>query len=85
MKRTDNTSGWNIVDTSRDPFNEATHRLEAQANSADNTANGQFDLVLGGFKFRNTNTDWDGSGASYIYMAFGTPIIDVDGRIITGR
>jgi len=85
MKRTDNTSGWNIVDTSRDSFNEATHRLEAQATSADNTANGQFDLVSGGFKFRNTNTDWDGSGASYIYMAFGTPIIDVDGRILGGR
>ena len=70
MKRTDSTTGWNIYDTARDTYNAATKRLQPNLSNAENTVNGIIDILSNGWKFRNTNTDWDASGGTYIYAAF---------------
>jgi hypothetical protein len=70
VKRTDSTSGWHLYDTSRDTYNAATKRLQPDLSNAENTANGIIDILSNGWKFRNTNTDWDASGGTYIYAAF---------------
>ena len=38
-----------------------------------------------GLKFRTTYNRSNGSSYNYIYIVIGTPIIDTDGRIITGK
>jgi hypothetical protein len=70
VKRTDSTSGWHLYDTARDTYNAATKRLQPDLSNAENTANGIIDILSNGWKFRNTNTDWDASGGTYIYAAF---------------
>jgi len=72
MKRTDaGAESWFIYDTSRSTFNTATKMLAADLSSAelDNAAYA-FDFVSNGVKIRNANTYLNGSGATYIYMAF---------------
>jgi hypothetical protein len=70
LKRTDSTSGWHLYDTARDTYNAATKRLQPNLSNAENTANGIIDILSNGWKFRNTNTDWDALGGTYIYAAF---------------
>ena len=71
-KRTNSTSQWTMVDTSRSPQNVNDNILYANLVNAE-VANEtiDFDLLSNGFKLRsgsagNNNT----SGSSYIYMAF---------------
>ena len=86
VKRTDAANSWGLGDGVRDPFNPVNQYLAADNNAAEASySTVDKDYVLGGFKARGTSAGLNASGGTYIYMAFGTPIIDVDGRIITGR
>ena len=85
QRNVDGAFHWQMYDTSRSPTNVIDASLYANSTSAEvsgNSAN-SLDIVTGGFKCRGTG-DPNRSNTS-IYLAFGTPIIDVDGRIITGR
>ena len=66
-----NSSGdeWNIFDNKRDVDNVMQQRLVANVNAA-NAAGTYVDFLSNGFKFRTTNNLGNGSGNSYIYMAF---------------
>ena len=66
-----NSSGdeWNIFDNKRDVDNVMQQRLVANVNAA-NAAGTYVDFLSSGFKFRTTNNLGNGSGNSYIYMAF---------------
>ena len=69
IKRTDVSESWNIVDTSRDTYNQAGTNLYPNLTNAEST-NNSCDVLSNGFKLRNT---WDGanaSGGTYIYMVF---------------
>ena len=83
-KNTAEAESWNLQDTARHPDNEVDISLFPNSTATD-TAGYDKDFVTGGFKMRTTNAGVNKSGITYVYMAFGTPIIDVDGRIITGR
>jgi hypothetical protein len=69
IKKTDSTSNWIIWDTTRSSFNEIKLQLFPNSSEVeDNTA--ACDSVSNGFKLRDTNGTWNGSGANYIYIAF---------------
>jgi len=71
-KRTDSANTWNIMDNKRDPHNEVTIHLSADDTHADetSTSDSDFDFCANGVKIREGNNGCNGSGATYIYMAF---------------
>ena len=63
--------GWNIRDTSRSRFNPLTGDIQAQRNNAEvQSGSNIMDFVSNGIKCRGTGGAVNGSGATYIYMAF---------------
>ena len=75
-KRSDSSDGWRIRDAKRDIDNPAQHRLLANASDAEVSASSQdTDFLSNGFKIRNSDSGYNGSGATYIYMAFGQSIV----------
>jgi hypothetical protein len=66
-----NGNGWFITDSRRDPFNAATGKyLRADETGAEGTAGKVIDLLSNGFKLRNSDSALNGSGHTYVYMAF---------------
>ena len=68
-KRTDSTSDWVIIDTSRSSYNVMTNRLYPNASSAEDTADTMADALSNGFKLRSSNVTQNASGGTYIYLA----------------
>jgi hypothetical protein len=60
---------WNIFDTSRSTSNTSLLRLFANSSAVEATTIG-IDILSNGFKLRESSTAFNGSGATYIYMAF---------------
>ena len=70
-KRIDSTSNWLIIDVERDIDNVAHNRLIANSANAEATSvAATMDILSNGFKRRDTNTDVNASGGTYIYLAF---------------
>jgi len=84
LKRTDAANSWAITDTARTPNNPTSFILQAQLANVE-LDNSNIDVLQGGFKIRSTDNLHNNSSGNYIYLAFGTPIIDTSGRIITAR
>ena len=61
---------WDILDTSRDPYNVASHDLYPDSASAESSATNRLDILSNGFKLRDSNTFLNGSGNIVIYAAF---------------
>ena len=78
VKRKNSTSNWTIVDTTRAPSNVISIYSDANLSTTDGSYAG-WDIVSNGFKFRNTDAGINASGGTYIYMAFGQPIISNSG------
>ena len=60
---------WNIWDSSRSPYNAAGLLLQPNSSGAEQSPY-NVDLLSNGFKFYDSNSTWNGSGETYIYMAF---------------
>tara|TARA_R100001224_G_scaffold90126_2_gene59262 strand:- start:97 stop:1176 length:1080 start_codon:yes stop_codon:yes gene_type:complete len=76
---------WRIFDNARAGFNEDNYRLTPNEASAESTAV-HLDLLSNGFKFRNTGTSYNGSGDTYIYMAWAeNPFVTSTGIPTTAR
>ena len=70
MKRTDTAGGsWPMIDKSRNGFNIQNYDLYANLTQVEATSV-VADLTSNGFKLRGTSSEWNGSGNTYIYMAF---------------
>ena len=70
-KRTNASYGWNIIDSTRDDDNVAQTWLDASDNSSENNnAVYAMDLTANGFKLRGSHSVQNGSGDSYIFIAF---------------
>jgi len=81
-KRTDSANTWNIMDNKRDPHNEVTLHLSADDPHADetSTSDSDFDFCANGIKIREGNNGCNGSGATYIYIAFAeAPFVNSKG------
>jgi hypothetical protein len=68
IKRSASTAaGWCIFDNKRDGYNPNKLLL---ANNTNVESSPNFDIVSNGFKTRTADGEWNGSGSTYIYMAF---------------
>ena len=71
-KRTDTTSDWIVLDTSRDTYNYSDKELYPNLTNAEGVggATNAHDILSNGFKLRSANAQSNASGGTYIYMAF---------------
>jgi len=69
LKQTNSTNYWNIYDNKRDVDNAVGKRLHPNTSDAE-TSNTDMDFTAQGFKLRNSGANQNGSGSTYIYMAF---------------
>jgi hypothetical protein len=69
VKRTDTSSTWFIMDSSRNLYNVEDRPLIPNATDAEFTYI-TLDFLSNGFKIRNTGADINANGGSYVYMAF---------------
>ena len=84
IKKTSGTGNWCLFDNKRG-VNGAMIQLNPDVNNADNTSN-YIDFLSNGFKCRNTASDKNASGGSYIYMAFAeNPFVTSTGVPATAR
>jgi hypothetical protein len=72
IKRTDTTSNWVIVDSSRNVYNPQDLNLYPNLSAAedDYTSTYPFDMLSNGFKFRANYGNVNASGGTYIYACF---------------
>jgi len=63
-------TNWNIHDSARDTDNPVEKYLHPNTADAEPTTIRDIDFLSNGFKPRTGNSTWNGSGDSYIYMAF---------------
>lgn len=71
VKKSSGTSYWQVLDSTRSPYNLAGEDLFPNLSDAEATISSgtnQVDMLSNGFKIRNTNCN--DSGGTYIYMAF---------------
>jgi hypothetical protein len=71
FKRSDASSSWRIHDTERETYNPHDSLLFPNENSAE-TTNSVYnvDILSNGFKVRNTNSNFNASGGTYLYACF---------------
>jgi hypothetical protein len=69
IKRSSDTDDWFMYDTARSPYNPMNFVLSPNSSAAD-TATTNPDDLSNGFKLRSTSGGTNGSGSTYIYMAF---------------
>ena len=71
IKRTNSSEGWQIFDNKRSPINEIGDVIEANTNAAAVTSIPNWlDFLSNGIKLRAHYTNGNGSGSTYIYLAF---------------
>jgi len=71
FKRTDAAFTWSMFDNKRDIDNVTHHRLQPNASNSEYSGTEMnHDLLSNGFKLRTSDTEFNASGGSYIYMAF---------------
>jgi hypothetical protein len=61
---------WLVIDTSRDPANEAPSFLFPNLSSAEQSSSGGLDVLSNGFKVRRSFGNINTSGQTYIYATF---------------
>jgi len=87
VKRTDNSSGsrWLILDNKRNTFNVLNKNILADASDAEVDVD-RGDFLSNGFKTRSTGSTVNGSGATYLFMAFAeNPFVTSSGVPATAR
>jgi hypothetical protein len=78
-------NSWDMHDSARDPFNPSGRTFYANTDGAELTGN-NVDLLSNGFKQRDTSANRNGSGNTYIYMAFAEhPFVTSTGIPTTAR
>ena len=85
IKESSASADWFIFDTKRIGFNGGVYRLKANTSESENTSN-VMDILSNGFKLRVSDGDKNGSGDTYIYMAFAeNPFVTSTGIPCTAR
>ena len=70
VKATNVAQSWVMLDNERAGYNVENYRLFAESSNAESTTTPIVDLLSNGFKWRNNFGNFNGSGNTYIYMAF---------------
>lgn len=63
-------TNWDILDSTREPFNSVGNQLFANRSDAEASNDHECDFLSNGFKVRDSSGSINGSGATHIYMAF---------------
>ena len=73
IRAIDSNQMWAVCDTARETFNPMGEKvLQWNADGAEFDPSGfNFDTVSNGIKIRNSDTNINSSGATFIYMAWG--------------
>ena len=77
-------NNWVMIDNKRLGYNVDNNRIYADLSNAEDTTD-VVDLVSNGFKHRFTGGTSNGSGISYIYMAFGQSLVGSNNVPCTAR
>jgi len=87
IKNTSATGVWRMWDNKRDVDNPNTANFQANASNAEyNDPAVAIDFLSNGFKPRSTDSSYNGSGATYIYMAFAeAPLVGSNNVPCTAR
>ena len=64
------SADWYLIDNKRSTFNVMEASLKANTSDAESTTIQDMDFLSNGFKPRSTSGSTNGSGTTYIYMAF---------------
>ena len=81
IKQTNSGNIWELFDNKRSPFNLVDDYLSPDASDAETTGSSQsLDFLSNGFKPRANASGLNGSGSSYIFMAFAeNPLVTSTG------
>jgi len=71
VKRTDSANAWHLFDNKRNTFNPNDRGLFPNTSDAENTGNA-IDFLSNGIKFYSADGGYNGSGGSYIGLAFAS-------------
>jgi hypothetical protein len=69
LKRSDSTSNWTLLDTSREGYNVDNDPLYPNTSDAEGTAD-LIDITSNGFKLRTTDASVNASAGTYIGFAW---------------
>jgi len=84
-KKTSSTGNWELYDNKRNGFNGGNVRIIPDSNDAE-SGTGRLSLVSNGFKITTSSGNLNGSGDSFIYMAFAeAPLVTSTGVPATAR
>ena len=75
VKKASGTGSWWLRDNKLAPYNVRSQVLVLNSNGTETNGVGQMDFLSNGFKLRDTTDASNGSGADYVYMAFGQSIV----------
>jgi hypothetical protein len=87
IKKTNGAGSWFMLDNKRNTYNPVNTRLTAEGNYVDDTNSAYAtDFVSNGFKLRTNSNPNDGSGNTFIYMAFAeNPLVGTNNIPATAR
>ena len=87
IKSSSHATSWYVFDNKRNPINPAGKRLVADGTFVEDAGTTEaFDFLSNGFKLRNTSSGTNGSGRTYIYMAFAeNPFVGDGTSPVTAR
>ena len=72
VKRTDTTDQWTVYDSTRNTSNLTTRILYPNLANAEDVGTDGIDMLSNGIKMRNTYSNLNASGGTYIFMAFAS-------------
>jgi hypothetical protein len=85
-KRSSATGDWVITDVKRNTYNPLSKRLFPNQSLSESTTNNWYDVLSNGFKARIADGTNNGSGSTYIYMAFAeNPLVGTNNVPATAR
>jgi hypothetical protein len=70
LKRTDSSTNWLILDSSRNTYNVMGDRLLADTSAAETNDGPRIDFLSNGFKLRESALGFNASSSTQIYAAF---------------
>ena len=77
---------WRIIDNKRNLFNPVTLSLYPNLTNAEGTSSHTTDFTSNGFKLRDSDTNMNRSGGTFIYMAFAEePLVGTNNVPATAR
>ena len=79
-KMTSGVDNWQICDNKRDPDNPVFSQFMPDSSDSANDGDAKVDFLSNGFKIRKSGASWNGSGSTFIYMAFAeAPFVNSNG------